>query len=236
MKKPIVSVIMGVYNKERFLEESVDSVLNQTLKDFEIIMIDDQSKDNSWKIMRRLAKKDKRVIAIKNKQNLGSTTTRNVALKIARGKYIAILDADDVMYPRRLEKQVKYLERHPHIFLVGTSARFIDESGKLLRTFWKWHRLPIIVSKRLDSGCVFVHSSIMFRNDGTKYNEKYKRGEDWEFYLRARKKGKKMLNLFLPLTKYRRDPNGIMSKMTPKNDIYKDMLIKEYIKDDTKTN
>ncbi len=230
MKKPIVSIIMGVYNKEKFIRESVKSVLNQTLKNFELIMVNDQSKDNSWKIMQELAKKDKRIKVIKNKENLGSTMARNVALKLSKGKYIAILDADDLMYPKRLEKQSSYLDRHEKIFLIGTSARFIDESGKLLRTFWKWHRFPDIVDRRLNSGCVFVHSSIMFRNDGTRYNEKYKRGEDWEFYLRARKEGKKMLNLFLPLTKYRRDPQGIMAKMTPKSDIYKEMLIMEYIK------
>jgi glycosyltransferase involved in cell wall biosynthesis len=226
---PLVSVIMGVYNKSKFLEESIQSVLKQTLRNIELIIIDDQSTDGSWKIIKKFARINKRIIAHKNKINLGSTRTRNVALNLARGKYLAILDADDLMYPERLLKQTRYLDSHPDIFLVGTSAKFIDENGKLLRTFWKWQLTPFIINHRLNHTCVFIHSSILFRNDGTRYNEKYKRGEDWEFYLRARRCGKKMTNLFLPLTKYRLDPKGIMSTKTPKNDPYRDLLFKDYI-------
>ena len=225
-----VSVIIGVYNKGRFIKETIESVLSQTFKDFELIIVDDCSKDNSARIIKDYAKKDKRIKFIQNRHNLGSTKSRNVALKAASGKYIAVLDADDVMLPKRLEIQHKFLEKHKNIFLVGSSAIVIDENGKKIGHFWKYHRFPWIVNLRLNRLSVFVHSSVMYRNDGMLYNEEYKRGEDPEFYLRARRENKNMVNLFRPLVKYRIDPGGIMATKTLKNDPYAQKLRREYVK------
>ena len=130
MSAPKISVIMPTYNSESFLRESIDSILNQTFKDFELIVIDDCSTDSSLKIIKEYKRKDNRIFFLKNDKNLGHNKTRNKGLKIAKGKYIAILDSDDISLEKRLEIQYAYLEKNPHIFLVGSSAIYIDENGK----------------------------------------------------------------------------------------------------------
>ena len=115
MKFPKISVIMAVYNSEKFLNESINSILNQTFKDFEFIIINDCSTDNSLKIIKEFIKKDNRIKLINNERNLGAAGTRNEGLKIAKGKYIAILDSDDISYTQRFVIQYNYLEDNPHI-------------------------------------------------------------------------------------------------------------------------
>ena len=101
-----VSVIIGVYNSEKYIEETIRSVLNQTYKNFELIVIDDGSTDKSFEIVAKLAEKDKRIKFLKNDRNLGVSATRNRLIDIAKGEYVAIMDSDDISLPERLEKQV----------------------------------------------------------------------------------------------------------------------------------
>jgi glycosyltransferase involved in cell wall biosynthesis len=128
-KNPKISVITAVYNGERFLVKTIESILNQTFKNFEYILINDCSKDKSLKIMKEYKKKDKRIVLINNKKNIGSASSRNLGLKMARGGYIAILDHDDLALPERLEKEQNYLEKNPDIFLVSGQSINIDEFG-----------------------------------------------------------------------------------------------------------
>jgi glycosyltransferase involved in cell wall biosynthesis len=134
-KQPTVSVIMPVYNAQDFLVESLDSIFDQTYKDFELIIVDDASTDNSWRIIQEYKKKHpKKIIARRLKKNLncGGDRCANEALRLATGKYIARMDADDIAIKNRLEKQVAYLESHPRTFLVGSNAYVIDKEGTLL--------------------------------------------------------------------------------------------------------
>jgi glycosyltransferase involved in cell wall biosynthesis len=108
---PQISVIMAVYNGEKYLAEAIESILNQTFKEFEFIIIDDGSKDNSLNIIKRYAKKDSRIIIIKNEKNMKLAWSLNKGLKIARGKYIARMDSDDISLTDRLEKQYYFLEK-----------------------------------------------------------------------------------------------------------------------------
>ena len=96
MKKLKISVIMAAYNSAKYLDESIDSILNQTFKDFEFIIINDASTDDSLKILQRIQEKYKKIILVNNEKNIGPAASRNIGFRMAKGKYIAILDADDV--------------------------------------------------------------------------------------------------------------------------------------------
>lgn len=129
---PLVSVIMPVYNAGNFLIEAIESILNQTFSDFEFIIVDDGSSDNSWEIIQEYADKDKRIKAFRNKRNLGVSPAANLALSKCQGKYIARMDADDISFSERLEKQVKYLSFHPQTIALGGQCVVIDQQGKII--------------------------------------------------------------------------------------------------------
>jgi glycosyltransferase involved in cell wall biosynthesis len=208
MKKPKISVIMAVYNAEKFLDKSIQSVLGQTLRDFELIIINDFSKDSSLRIIKKHQAKDKRIILINAQRNLGRAKARNRGLKIARGKYIAILDADDIALPERLERQYGFLEKNNDIFLVGSGALNIDENGNTLKVHKAISNPTKVAAKLAKENCLY-HSSIMFRNDGAYfYREKFPYSQDYDLYLRILSDGKKIANIREPLIKYRINPSA----------------------------
>lgn len=129
---PKISVVMSVYNGSAFLQESIESILNQTFTDFEFIIIDDCSTDNSADIIAEYAEKDERIVLLKNQENIGLTKSLNKGLKIAQGKYIARQDSDDISLVERFEKQVAYMEAHSSVALVSSGVQYIDETGKKL--------------------------------------------------------------------------------------------------------
>lgn len=214
MNRPKISIITPLYNKEDFVIKTIQSVINQTLKDWEMIIVDDCSKDNSYKIVKKFIKetKEKRIKLLKNKKNMGRTKTRNVALRIAKGEYIAFLDADDRFQPKKLEIQSKYLDKHKDIFLVGTSAIVVNPNGEKVGIMRKIHLFCWLARKRLLKSDIFVTSSVLFRNEGYLLREDYNEGDDWSFWMVLRKANKKMKNLFRALTIYVNDPRGCMAQ------------------------
>ena len=211
MEKPEISVIMPVYNSEKFLRESMQSILNQTFKDFELIIINDCSTDNSLKIIKKFQEKDKRIKIISNKKNIGAAGARNKGLRIAKGKYVAILDSDDLALKKRFVMQFNYLEKNPNIFLVGSSAIYIDENGREVRRFRKYDDYKIL-AWRLPKSCSIIHSSVMFRNNWKIfYNENFKSAHDYNFYLDLLDKGKNLTNLPQFLIKHRVHKNAFYS-------------------------
>lgn len=134
-RQPLVSVVMPVYNAERYVAEAIESILHQTYKRFELIIIDDQSTDDSLKIIKSYKRRYPskiRVIQSEKNLNRGGDMCANLGIEVARGKYIARMDADDVAIPTRLEKQVAFLEAHKRVFLVGSSAFVINAKGKIV--------------------------------------------------------------------------------------------------------
>jgi glycosyltransferase involved in cell wall biosynthesis len=130
---PRVTVVMAVYNAAQFLREAIASVLSQTYTDFELIVVDDASTDDSSAILRSY--NDPRIRIIRHQTNLGASLSRNDALAAARGELIAIMDADDVCAPTRIERQVEFLQAHPAVGLVGCGIYDnIDASGAVLYT------------------------------------------------------------------------------------------------------
>jgi glycosyltransferase involved in cell wall biosynthesis len=129
---PLVSVIIPVYNAEMFIEEAITSIFIQTYTNIEIIAIDDASTDSSFSVLESLCKIDTRLKIYQNATNCGICKTLNRALEIARGDYIARMDADDVAFPERIERQIEFLFNHPECSLVGVSNNFMDTEGNIL--------------------------------------------------------------------------------------------------------
>ena len=162
---PRVSVIMPVHNAEAYLREAIMSILNQTYRDFELIIIDDASTDTSWKIISQLKKQHKRIRAYRNKVAMGKSgdPASNLAISKAKGEFIAKMDADDIAHPKRLEKQVAFMDKHPEIFLTGTQGYVINKEGKIIGK----KRCPQTqkeIFKDFFLYSYFIHPSIMFRN------------------------------------------------------------------------
>jgi len=209
MGNPKISVIMAVYNTEKYLDECVISILNQTFENFEFIIIYDISTDNSLKILRRYQKKDKRIILINNKKNMGPAGSRNIGIKMAKGKYIAIFDSDDIASENRFRIQYDYLEKNKDVFLVGGAAIKIDEWGKET-TLYK----PIIMEDKLKKAflysCPIHNPTVMFRNEKIWfYREKFRSAEDYDLLLNLLSKGKRIVNIPNFLIKYREHSQSI---------------------------
>lgn len=207
MNIPKITVLMSVYNSEKFLREAMDSILNQSFKDFEFLIINDGSTDKTAKILQSFH--DPRINIINNKVNIGLTKSLNKGLKIAKGEYIARQDADDVSVSNRLDKQYNYLEKHRQIFLVGSGAYNIDEKGKI-ETIWNPLTSSELIKKTLYKNNCIYHPTIMFRNEeNIFYREKFIYTQDYDFYLILLSKGKKLNNIKEPIIKYRINPEGI---------------------------
>lgn len=136
MDKPMVSVVVPCYNCEKYIEETINSILNQTFSNFEILVVDDLSTDNTECILEKLRKKDKRIKYFKLLKKGGATGARNKALREAKGKYIAFLDGDDLWKPEKLEKQVKFMEDN-NIYFSYTDYEYMDEKSKRLNRMRK---------------------------------------------------------------------------------------------------
>jgi len=132
IKKPILTVYMPVFNASLYLSSAIESILSQTYSNFEFIIIDDASTDNSWQIIQKYSKIDKRIRAFKNKLNLGVSLTSNIAITMARGKFLARMDADDISLPSRLEKQIKYLQKNKNTVAIGSQCICIDADNKII--------------------------------------------------------------------------------------------------------
>jgi glycosyltransferase involved in cell wall biosynthesis len=210
---PAVSVVMSVYNGAQYLNEAIDSMLGQTFKNFEFIIIDDGSTDRSNEIIK--AYNDSRIVLIEQ-DNTGLAIALNNGIRLARTNYIARMDADDIALPQRLESQIAFLHENPDLVLIGTNALVIDKIGEFvfrsnLPTEWE-------VIKQQFPETSFYHSSVMFKKDafykaGGYFEETSKlySFEDSILWNKMKKFGK-MANLSEPLIKYRLIPNAATTK------------------------
>jgi len=203
---------MSVYNGAEFLPKSIKSVLGQSLSNFEFIIIDDCSTDNSLKIIKNYKRKDKRIKIISNKLNLGLTKSLNEGLKIAVGKYIARIDADDYCREDRLRKQSDFLEKNKDVFLVASWVSIINKNGDVLRVK-KVPTTPRAIKKKLEKNNCLFHSSIMFRGKPCfSYRNKFVYAQDYDLYLNLLTKSKKIVVIPEPLISYRINYDSITVK------------------------
>lgn len=187
---PRVSVIMAVWNSERYLADSIESILNQTFEDFEYIIIDDGSFDASRDIIARYAVNDQRIKPLYY-EHQGLTRSLNRGIREARGAYIARMDADDISLPERLEKEHAYLMQHPDIAVVSCFAYVIDDCGRTVGTHCPPLSTEDIRKRSFFSGQI-CHPSVMFRADVVRmlggYNEAFRYAQDYELWLRLMQK------------------------------------------------
>lgn len=134
MGEPLVSVVMPVYGTARFLPEAIESILGQTHRHIEFLIIDDASPDGSWPIIEGYARTDGRIVAIRNDVNVGVVRARNIGVERASGTYVVLMDSDDVSLPERISRQVAFLEDNPAYGACGSSIYEIDAEGKVGRT------------------------------------------------------------------------------------------------------
>jgi len=193
LRKPLVSVVMAVRNEEKRVIRAIDSVLNQTYKNLEVIVVDDSSTDRTPEKLQELAAKDSRIKVLRLHKNLGAAQARNIGIKYSEGEYVAILDADDWFHPKKIEIQVKFLEAKKEYGLLGTFCITFDITrNRILRT-----QLPITheeILKTMAYRNPFVHSSVIIRkiilDEVGYYNPRYRRAHDYDLYFRILSKSR----------------------------------------------
>ncbi|PFG15092.1 glycosyltransferase family 2 protein [Bacillus sp. es.036] len=194
---PKVSVIMGVYNGARSINKAIESIINQTFTDYEFIICDDGSNDNSIELIQKFADRDGRIKLIQNRNNQGLAQTLNNCLNVATGEYIARMDDDDLSYPDRFAKQVAFLDSNPNYAIVGTSRNLFDESGIWGRSIKEGERTILDIFL----GRTFTHPSIMMRRKEVLTVGMYTTGtdtertEDYDLWCKMYEKGYKGYNL-----------------------------------------
>ncbi len=187
-----VTVFMPVYNAERYLKQSIDSILNQTYQDFDFIIVEDASTDRSMDVLRSY--KDKRIKIYQNESNMGISYTRNRGLELCKTEYMALLDDDDIAMPYRLEHEVKFLDEHPQVDVVGGHQRQIDADGRDINKQWSVYLNPKYIKAYLMTGNTVVNGSTMFRkklidDHNIRYQEHCYGAEDYRFWVECSIKG-----------------------------------------------
>lgn len=212
-----VSVLLAVYNGMPYLQEAMDSILRQSERAVELIVVDDASTDGSWQCISAVAGEDPRVLALRNANNTGASGALNRGLAQARGKFITRQDADDVSLPQRLAEQIAFLEVHDEVSAVGTAVHFIDAQGAVLST-----SAPLLDDASLQPALLsyncFCGPTIMARRSTLAamdfhFAEDLSTSEDYDMALRLAEMGK-LANLREPLYLYRQHSDSVSQQQS----------------------
>lgn len=203
--RPAISIVMAAYNEELSVGSAIQSIIDQTFKRWELIIIDDGSIDGTVEVIHTFTEKDSRIISLKNKSNIGLPASLNKGIAVSQGAYIARADADDLNLPARLEKQFKFMQDNPEIDVLGTGAFLLDESRQRVNTVC----LPETHEQLKETGFLktyFFHSSVIIRKSffekAGRYDITYSRAQDKELWLRGLRNGCRYANLQEPLIEY----------------------------------
>lgn len=200
---PLLTVFTPVFNLEKYIEETIKSILSQSFTDFEYILIDDCSTDKSVEIIEGF--KDPRIKLIKNEKNQGISYNRNFALDIAKGKYIAMIDGDDIAMPNRLIEQIQFLEQNHDYGIIGTEIIKIDKEGEQIDNIVKYELPDDEIPSRMLFNNYIATSSTMIRLStigDIRFKKEFVVAEDYEVWIQLIRKSK-IGHIRLPLTKYR---------------------------------
>lgn len=224
-----VSVLMPVYNAGKYLSKAIDSILSQTCKDWELILVNDGSTDNSEDII--AGYDDDRIYYIKNQENLGLIRTLNKGIDLCHGEYIARMDADDISLPDRLKKQIDFLDKHPEYIMCGTNAAVINNKEGITGKIYNLTENDYLQIHLLFS-VPFIHPSMMIRKnilENNRYDEKYKHVEDYELWHRVARLGK-IANLKNELFEYRWHDSNVSVLHNKIQEELKDKIIRDQLK------
>lgn len=207
----LVSVIMGIYNCEQYLEEALNCIVNQTYTNWEVVMCDDGSKDNTVLVAQKFVDKyPGKFRLLINEQNMGLNFTLNKCLYEAKGDYIARMDGDDLCSPERFQKEIEILENNPDIAIVGTDMEFFDENG----VFGKTKSIKEPTKKTFMNRTPFCHATCMVKKeaylavDGYTVDKRLLRVEDYHLWAKMYAQGYKGVNIQEPLYMMRDDRNA----------------------------
>ncbi|MEA3444722.1 MAG: glycosyltransferase [Bacteroidota bacterium] len=184
MADPILSVIMPVYNAEKYLNEAIASILDQDFRDFELIIINDGSTDNSLSILNSFT--DERIKTHNNIANKGIVYSRNKGIALSKGKYIGMMDADDVAMPQKFIRQISFLENNKDFGMIGSWVILIDEKGNRLKEKWKLNAKPKEIPAIMLFMNYFVQSAVVFRKEALPayvYKDGYEIVEDYKLWM-----------------------------------------------------
>ncbi|MGB4205308.1 MAG: glycosyltransferase family 2 protein [Bacteroidales bacterium] len=216
MSEPVLSIVMPVFNAEPFIFEAVSSLLNQSFYDFELIIVDDGCTDKSIDIVKSF--NDERIRLITNEQNSGIVFSRNRGIELARGRYIAPFDADDIAEKDKFQKQINFLENNKDYGIIGSWALLIDKNGKKLKKKWKVNapadRIPVILLFRN----YFIQSAVVIRREALptgNYTKGFDAVEDYKMWFEISRKYK-VWNYPEYLLKYRIHDSSITQKQKQK--------------------
>jgi glycosyltransferase involved in cell wall biosynthesis len=203
---PLVSVVMAVHNTERYVAEAIESILNQTFQDFELIIVDDGSRDRSRKILQSFARRDDRIRLILQPHQ-GIPKTRNRLISEAKGELIAVMDSDDVALPERLQRQVDFLQQHRDVVCVGAAQDWVDEAGRFLFFTQSQPEADAEIQQLMLNGRTSINnpSALMRRAAIVQvggYDESFPQAEDLDLFLKLGEIGK-LANLQETLIQYR---------------------------------
>ena len=210
-ENPMISVIMGIYNCAETLETAVECIINQTYTNWELIMCDDCSNDDTLRVAMKLAEKDKRIIILKNEENITLAPSLNKCLMVARGQYIARMDGDDLCAKDRFEKELSFLERFPEYAMVSCQMELFDKAGTYRIISHKQEpkgKDLVYRSQFCHAGCM-IRTSVMRELGGYRVNKSCQRVEDYDLWVRMYAKGYKGYNLQEPLYSMRDDRNAL---------------------------
>lgn len=226
MEHPKISVIMGIYNCADTLPDSIRSIQNQTVSNWELIMCDDGSLDNTYQIAKEFQQNDDRIVIIKNEINMGLNQTLNNCLKIAKGDYIARMDGDDICNKERFSKELEILDNNSNIAIVSTDMEYFDENG-----VWGRIKHPTYPNfKDFIYGSPFCHAPCMVRKEayesvnGYTVSKKLLRVEDYHLWMKMYSLGYKGMNIHECLYQMRDDKNAYKRRS------FKNRINESYVK------
>ena len=219
IKEPKVSWLISTHNNESEIGRCLNSLLNQTYKDFEIIVVNDGSNDNTSKILEEIYSRNKNYIKVfKNDKNMGLAYSLNKAYKNARGIYLARIDADDIAIQNRLVEQLKIIESNPKISIVGSRAFFVNNSGDIVgESKMKISEKSLIRPKSLIYALNIIHPSVLMRKSFMDkvglYDHSLKRAQDLDLWLRAINLNYKFFIIDKPLIFYKKSIYGVKKSL-----------------------
>lgn len=208
---PKISVLMGIYNCADTLEQAVSSIRNQTYTNWELILCEDGSADNTYEAAQTLAAADSRIVLLRNEKNMGLNATLNRCLAAATGEYVARMDGDDDCMPDRFEKQVAFLETHPEFQIVSSAMILFDENGEWGRAASREYPRP----EDTVTGTAFCHAAVLMKKacmdavGGYTEDPRMLRVEDVNLWIKLYAAGYRGYNIQEPLYRMRNDQNAL---------------------------
>lgn len=235
MNQPKVSVVTSAYNSERYIARTIESILNQTFGDFEFILVDDCSTDQTWSIIQKYAQQDRRIAAVRNDSNLGVVGGLNRGLSIARGEYIARQDADDISLPERFARQAAFLDANPEFGVVGSRVIYIDTEDRPMDVPNPFQATENdeIQEKLLDNNCLCGPALMIRRKSldeaGSWFGEGLDASEDYDICLRLAEVSK-MAAVSEPLYLYRQHQQSASITQEYKQVVHKAVALERAVR------